>query len=124
MGKCEYHMKVRGINDFCTAFVYPDLFFHCLTVRAVAITAGIVMDLCMTAFRTLSDVHPHCRCFAVQDSLGNFLVFQQMIRKDVLIGLMGIQPDLLDGRILHDSPPIMASKGLFTLLVVFTARWT
>lgn len=101
MGKCEYHMKVRGINDFCTTLVYPDLFLHCLTIRTVAITAGIVVDLCMTAFRTLSDVHPHCRCFAVQDSLGNFLLDIRLKKNGVTIVGIRLKPDV--GYLIHEN---------------------
>ena len=54
MGKCKYHMKVRGINDLGFSFIHPDLFQDCLAVRAVTISAGVVMYFHMPAVRTLT----------------------------------------------------------------------
>ena len=52
MGKRENDMKIRCVNDFRAPFVHPDLFFDSLAVRAVAVTAGIVVYLRMTAILT------------------------------------------------------------------------
>ena len=51
MRKSEYHMEVGGIYDFRPAFVHPDLLIHGLTVGAVTVAAGIVVDLGMAAIR-------------------------------------------------------------------------
>ena len=43
MGKCKYHMKVRGINNLCPSFIHPDFFQDSLAVRTVTVAAGVVM---------------------------------------------------------------------------------
>lgn len=53
MRKSKYHMEVRGVNDFCPAFVYPDFFIDCLAVRTVAVATGIVMKIQISAVRVL-----------------------------------------------------------------------
>ena len=56
MGECKNHMKVGGVNDFRPAFIHPDLLLYCLTVGAVSITAGVVVDFHVPAIGTLTEV--------------------------------------------------------------------
>lgn len=49
MRKRKDYMKIRGVDYFCPAFVDPDFFVDSLTVGVVAVPAGIVMDLGMSA---------------------------------------------------------------------------
>ena len=72
MWKGEYHMEVGSINDFCPAFVYPDLLIHSLTVWAAAVTAGIIVEFHMPAVRALGNIDSGFSGFTVQDRLGNF----------------------------------------------------
>lgn len=72
MGKCEYHMEIRGIDHFCPAFIYPEFLIDSLAVGAAAVTAGIMMDFNVAAVRTLGKVAAELTGFAVQDSKGGF----------------------------------------------------
>ena len=54
MRECKYHMEIGNVNDFSPAFIHPDLFIHSLTVGTVAVTAGIIMKLNVSAIRTLA----------------------------------------------------------------------
>ena len=44
VGECEHHMEVRGVNNFRPALVHPDLFEDGLTVGAVPVPAGIIVE--------------------------------------------------------------------------------
>lgn len=74
MWKGEYHMEVRRVNDFSFPFIHPDLFQHCLTVGAVPVTAGIIVDVGMSAAGTLGDVISQLSRFTVQDCAGSFFL--------------------------------------------------
>ncbi len=39
------HMKIRSVDDFRTALVYPSLLVHRLTAWTAAAAAGTVVDL-------------------------------------------------------------------------------
>ena len=54
MGKGKYHMEVWGINGLRAALIHPDFLLHSLTVRAVTVTAGIIMDFYVSTVRTLA----------------------------------------------------------------------
>lgn len=74
MRKGKHHMEVRGINDFRFPLVYPDLLQNSLTVWAVPVPAGIVMDLQMSAFRAVADVVPQLSGLTVKDGLRSFFL--------------------------------------------------
>lgn len=65
MGQCKYHMKVGRVDDFGPAFIHPDFFLHGLTVWAVSVAAGVVVDFHMPAVRTLTKVTAKFTGFAV-----------------------------------------------------------
>lgn len=80
MRKSEHHMEIGSINDFCPAFVHPDLFIHSLTVGAVTVTAGIIVDFDMAAIRTDADIAAQCAGLAPEDGHGGlFLDIGQVI---------------------------------------------
>lgn len=58
MRKGKHHMEVRGVNDFRPAFIHPDLFLHGLAAGAVAVAAGIIVELGMPAVRALGNIDP------------------------------------------------------------------
>lgn len=49
MGQGKDYVEVRGVNNLRPASVYPDLLKDSLTVRTVAVPAGIVVKICMSA---------------------------------------------------------------------------
>lgn len=65
-------MKVGGVNDFRPAFVYPDFLINSLTIGAVAVAAGIIVDFYMPAFCTLTNAAAKFSGFAVHDGFGSF----------------------------------------------------
>ena len=72
MRKGENHMEVGGIDDFCPAFIHPDLFEDSLAVGAVAVAAGIIVEFRMPAVRALGNIDSEFSGFTVQDRLGSF----------------------------------------------------
>lgn len=94
-------MKVGGVNDFRPAFVYPDLFIDSLTIGAVPVTAGIIVDLYMSAFRTLTDAASKFPGFAVHDGSGSFFLDIRLERTGTtVIRIRGV-PYLLYLGIIH-----------------------
>lgn len=65
MGQCKNHMKVGGVDDFGPAFIHPDFFLYGLTVGAVSVTAGIVVDFHVSTVGTLTEVTAKLTGFAV-----------------------------------------------------------
>ena len=72
MWKCKYHMKIWGIDYLGPAFIYPDLFVDGLTVWTVPVTAGIIVEFCMSAVRALRDIDAELAGLAVEDGPGSF----------------------------------------------------
>ena len=72
MRKRKDHMKVRGVDDFSPALVHPDFFVDGLTVRAVTVTAGIIVELQMATVLTLRNVDAKVTGFAAEDSTRSF----------------------------------------------------
>lgn len=67
-------MEVRGVNDFSTAFIYPDLFQDSLTVGAVTIAVGIVGYLHVPAILVLNDGKSKSAALAFHDGVRRFLL--------------------------------------------------
>ena len=78
MRKSEDHMEVRGIDDFWATLVNPDFCRDCLAVGTGTVAAGIIMELCMAAFRTLADVYPEGSGFTVDDRPGRFFLYVRL----------------------------------------------
>ncbi len=101
MRKGEYHMKVRGINDFGPALVYPDFFIDGLAVWAVTVAAGIVVEFGMATIGALRDIDSEFSGFAAQNSPGGLALD---IRLEVAGGIIlpiGMLKDLPDFEIIH-----------------------
>ena len=56
MRKGEYHMKIRGIDHLSPTFVHPDFLVDGLAVVTAAVSAGVIMEFQMAAFRTLGNI--------------------------------------------------------------------
>ncbi len=96
MRKGEYHMEVGSINDFRPAFVHPELRMNRLAVGAVAVAAGVIVELHMPAVRALGKIGPEFSGFTVQDRLGNFALDIRLKEAGRSIVRIGVFPDLLD----------------------------
>ena len=73
--ECKHHMEVRGVNDFRPAFIHPDFFQDGLTVGAVPVAAGIVVERYMSAFHARTGIDSEPAGLTCQDSAGSFLLF-------------------------------------------------
>ena len=88
-------MKVIRVNQFTAAFVNPGFFQDGLAVRTVAVTAGIRMEIQMTAFFTTADVVTESAGFTVHNGVcgtGLFLCGLEM----AAVGIPAIMKYLLD----------------------------
>lgn len=72
VGQGKDKVKIRGINHFCPALVYPDFLQDSLAVGTVTVSAGIVMEFHMAAVRALGDVDSQTSGLAVEDGTGGF----------------------------------------------------
>ena len=87
MGHGEYEVEVLRIEHFAAALIDPKLLQDGLTVRAVAIAAGRIVDFDMTAFITNAGVDAEAAGLAVRDGIGRpqlfcrDRVYLQIIRK-------------------------------------------
>lgn len=59
------HMEVRCVDDLRLSGIDPLLFQESLAVGTVAVAAGIVVNINITAFRAGADVAAHFLCFAL-----------------------------------------------------------
>ena len=94
--KCKHHMEVRGVNDFRPAFINPDLFQDSLTVGTVAVAAGIIVELHVSAFPALADIDAKPAGLAGEDRAGSFSLFIRLEMSGLTVILIGILPYLLD----------------------------
>ena len=101
MGKRKYHMKVRRVNHLSTTFVHPELLVDGLAVRAVSVSAGVIVEFQMAAVRALGNVYPKIPGFAVEDSPGSFSLNIRQMAGFFSKGQIRSLPDLLDFRISH-----------------------
>ena len=49
-------MEIGSVNDFLPSFVHPDFLIYGLAAGTAAVTAGIIADFGMSAFRADADV--------------------------------------------------------------------
>ena len=111
MGQGKDYVEVSGVNDFRPASVYPDFLKDSLTVRTVAVSAGIVVKISMSAVLAYAYVAAEFSGFTVKDGMGSFpLDIRLMIsgRTEVLIRKI---PYLLDLGIMHASVLPYGQKG-------------
>ena len=100
--KCKNHMKIRGINHFRPAFVHPNLLEDSLTFRTVPVPAGIIMNLHLSALRTLAHIAAELAGFAVTNSAGSFVLYIRQIRCHGDIILIGFFKYLSDMILTHE----------------------
>ena len=96
MGQGKDHMEVRRVNDFCPAFVHPDLFENSLTVRTVTVTAGVVMEFHMAAVRTPAHIDSKFSGFTVQNGTDSFpadVRLERILTAVLRIGVFKYFPD-------------------------------
>lgn len=101
MWKRKYHMKVRGVNHFCSAFVHPDLPVGGLAAWTAAISAGVVVEIQMATVRALGKVSPQITGLTVKDGPGSFSLNIRQMVGFFCEGLVRSVPDLLDFQISH-----------------------
>lgn len=101
MRKGKDHMEIGRVNDFCPAFIHPDLLVYRLTVRAVTVPAGTVVEFKVPAVRTLGNVDPQFPGLAGKDGHGSFLLYKRgtgSLAQEILIGVF---PDTSDLQVTH-----------------------
>ena len=96
VGERKHHMEVRGINDFRPTFINPDLFEDSLAVGAVPVTAGIIVELYVSAFHALTDIDSEPAGLTCQDGAGSFPLFFRLEMSGLAVIFIRILPDLLD----------------------------
>lgn len=99
MRECKNHMEVRGVYDFRPAFVHPDFFHDRLTVGAVPVPAGVVMDFGMPAVRTPAGIVSKPPGFAVQNGMGSFSLYFRLEMPGGTVILIRCFPYLPDVRV-------------------------
>lgn len=65
MGQGKNDMEVRGIDDLSPAIIDPEFFLNSLAVRAVTVTAGIIVYFSMAAVGTDREVAAELTGFTV-----------------------------------------------------------
>ena len=74
MWERKYHLEIGGINHLSPTFIHPDFLINGLTVGAVPVTAGIIMDFDVPAIGTEADITAQRAAFAPYDGYGGFLL--------------------------------------------------
>ena len=96
-------MKVRSVNNLCPSFVQPDFFVDSLTVRAITVAAGIIMELQMSAVGALGNIGTQFSGFTVEDGRGSFPLDIRLVNARSRILQIRAFPDALDLRAIHGS---------------------
>ncbi len=102
MRQCKDHMEIGGINDFCAAFVRPDFLLYSLTVRAVAVTAGTVVEFHVSAVGADGNVDSEISGLAVKDGMRGFALDIGLWLSARAVFFVGILPYLLNFKVTHD----------------------
>ena len=83
---CKNHMEIGGINDFRFSGINPDFLKDSLTVGAVPVAAGIIVDLHMPAISTLGNVAAKRATFAGGNGMCSFpLDYRKLERRCIRI---------------------------------------
>lgn len=112
MRECKDHMEVRRVNDFRPSFIHPDLLVYCLTVGAVTVPAGIVVELQVPAVRALGNVDPQFSGLTGKDGPGGFLLYGRWTVSLVQEILIGVLPDASDLQVIHPASLPSSQRGL------------
>ena len=67
-------MKIRGIDHLSPTFVHPDFLVDGLAVGTAAVSAGVIMEFQMAAFRTLGNIYTQISGFAAEYGSGSFFL--------------------------------------------------
>ena len=79
MRECEDHVEIGRVDDFGTPGIHPELLSDGLAVRAVPVTAGIIVVLCVAAVRAGADICAKTSGLAGKDRLGSFYLFAGLV---------------------------------------------
>lgn len=112
MGKSKDNMEIRRIYHFGPPLIYPDFLIHSLTVGAVAVAAGIVMEFDMSAVGALGNVDAKRTGFTVHDGMCGFFLNIRLEAAGRTKCFIGKIPDLLDLRPAHRKHLPSGQKGL------------
>ena len=112
MWKCKDHMEVGGVDDFRPALIHPDLLVYRLTVGAVTVPVGIVVEFKVSAVRTLGNVDPQCPGLAGKDGPGSFLLYKRGTGSLVQEILIGVFRDTSDLRVIYPASLPSFQRGL------------
>jgi len=103
-------MEVWGINDLGAAAVGPDLLEDGLTVRAVAVAAGVAVEISVAAVIADADIEAASSGLAAHDGQGRLVLdFRGGERVQVLSKAVG--KNLLDFRLTHGMRPPSGRTG-------------
>jgi len=105
-------MEVGGVDDFRPALIHPDLLVYRLTVGAVTVPVGIVVEFKVSAVRTLGNVDPQCPGLAGKDGPGSFLLYKRGTGSLVQEILIGVFRDTSDLRVIHPASLPSFQRGL------------
>lgn len=106
----KYHMKIGGVNDLCPALIHPDFFLESLTVRAVTVTAGIIVDFRMSAFLTDTDIAAGGRRFAGHQIVSGLTLDIRLEGTAPAVLVIGTKEGLLDREISQWCHPLTGQK--------------
>lgn len=110
-GNGKNNVEVIGIDDFAAAFVNPEFLKNCLTVRTVAVAAGVGMKVCIAAFFAVADVIAKLSSFTVHDAVGSLFLDIRGI-ETVTVILPAVLKNLTDFRITHGKHPPSGREDL------------
>ncbi len=109
--ECKHHMEVRGVNDFRPAFIHPDFFQDGLTVGAVPVAAGIIVERYMSALHAFADIDSELAGLTGQDGAGSFFLIFGLEMSGLAVIIIRILPDLLNFEITHGKHLRSGQKG-------------
>ena len=100
MRESKDDMKVRRIDHFCSAFVYPKFLFNSLTVRTVSVAAGVIVKIQVAAIQALRNIKTKRSGFTTENGVRSFLlsIRQKMLGSKVIKSLT---PNVLNLKIRH-----------------------
>lgn len=88
-------MEIRGINYLCFPGIYPEFLQKCLAVWAVAVAAGIVMEVQVSAVRADGNIAAEFPGLAGHEGGGGLPLYRGGAEESS-IALPGIVKDLLE----------------------------
>lgn len=99
MRESKDHMEIRGVNDLGPARVHPDFPGESLAVWTIAVTAGIIMELCMSAVVADGDVTAKSLRLTAHERVSGFALDMGQGGAIVEVIVIGKPENLLDGKV-------------------------